>query len=100
MDENKKEIIMEMRKASRFPGGAWHYVTWALMEKNCKTLEETLNTIKEYFIKYFGDKAKEKMDEYGLKTTKDVKDILCMLGEQGFIKFDTLVDSPNAQLWD
>jgi len=99
VDERQKEIIIEMRTASRFPSQAWHYVTMALVEKYCETFGETMETIKAYFVKQFGDDARDIMEECGLKTAKDVKDILSMLGEQGIVEFDTLSDSPDAILW-
>lgn len=97
---DKIETILEMRKASKFPSEAWHFVTWALMGKYCETFGETLETIKSHFIKHFGDEAQNKMEEYKLGTAKEVRNILSMLGEQGMIEFDTLHDSPDAKLWE
>jgi len=99
MDGKQKELIAEMRTASRFPSRAWHFVIRALVGKYCETFGDTVETIKAYFVKQFGDEARSKMEECGLATVKDIKDILSMLGEQGVIEFDTLADSPDATLW-
>ena len=91
---------MAMRASSRFPMEAWHYVTWALRGKYCKNFEDTIQTIKDHCVMRFGNSAQDKMEEYGIGTVKDIKDIICLLGEQGIVEFDTLNDSPNVKLWE
>ena len=85
---------------NRFHWMAWSLVTRALTEKDCETFGEALQIIKDFCIKCYGDEAETKMREYGIGTVKDVKDLISLLGEQGWAQFDSLNDSPEARLWN